>query len=339
MLRIPIFILLFLPGLLLAQNAVILVKPDTASRKVIYDQPEKIRRIFLGFQPMYADIFSSTVNAGFGLEAMYLPKTGKMDFKVSFRKPYSNRFYDQSRDNMEKLSNTLNRPVGFLFFEFNATWHLRDQTRSKHGVVSLVKKQKNQSVAWNQATGVLIPFKTRTINGLRAGFQAWQSSLDVTATLEKQGSRNADIALPEEYVDVNGSIQRFKAFSSIYAQAFFTGYSITRIKNYSVLFDGYETAINDEIITFYGDLLFANKITLQDAFVDINTYNLEKIELRKIGFRAGIDFKTNRKVGWGYSAEIGIRPAPKQQAGFFLLKLSLPVRAGYLIRRDKKVSS
>jgi len=114
--------------------------PDTTKREVIYDQPEKIRRIFVGFQPVYTDVFSNGVNAGFGMDAYFLPKTGKFDVRASFRKPYSSRFFDQTRDNMDKTSNTLNESVGFLFAEVGGTWHLKDEINTITGKISVISK-------------------------------------------------------------------------------------------------------------------------------------------------------------------------------------------------------
>ena len=37
----------------------------------LYDEPYSINKLFIGFQPIYGDVFATNVNAGFGAEASY----------------------------------------------------------------------------------------------------------------------------------------------------------------------------------------------------------------------------------------------------------------------------
>ena len=318
----------------MAQDSLTVALPDTTQREVIYDQPEKIRRIFLGLHPIYTDVFSNGVNAGFGIDAYYLPKTGKFDVRASFRKPYSSRFFDQTRDNMNKTSNTLNPSVGFVFAEVGATWHLKDETKTISGRISVISKNGQKKESWARATQVIVPFRQRTITGVRAGFQAWRSAVDVTKVLDKQGSRNADLALPEQIQGDDGNFLPFNVFSNIYSRALYAGYSFTRIRNHSVVFDGYETAIQDGIVTVYADLMVAPWLKLDDVEYGFASYSLEKVNLRRAGLRAGVELRSNKKFGWGYGAELGWRPAPQGSTGYLLVRLSIPVFAGYLVRRN-----
>ena len=59
----------------------------------IYDEPYAVNKLFIGFQPLYGEVFATNVNAGFGVEASYYYKD-KLDFKAHFRKTYSSAFYD-----------------------------------------------------------------------------------------------------------------------------------------------------------------------------------------------------------------------------------------------------
>src|SRR3954470_23350260 len=63
----------------------------------LYDEPYSINKLFVQFQPLYGELFVANVNAGFGLEASYYYKD-KADFRASFRKTYSRKFFDFSRD-------------------------------------------------------------------------------------------------------------------------------------------------------------------------------------------------------------------------------------------------
>ena len=333
--RLLLLLLLILPYVVGAQSRQTTDLPDSSSRKVVYDRPDKIRRFFFGFQPVYADAFATGVNAGFGLEAFYLPKQGKADFRASLRRPYSTKFFDQTADDMNKNSGTLNESVRFMWFETGVNFHLKDEIKSSVVKVAVVKNEKSSSqVQWPAAGSILIPGNVRTIKGIRAGFAAWRSSLDVTGVLTEQGSRNADVALPEELLDQDGNATPFNVFSNLYTRSFYAGISYTRIQNQSVLFNDYQTAVNDKILNAYFDFMYAPRMSLDEAAYGLTTYDLGKVDLSKFGFRLGLDVKSNRKVGWGYGAEIGSRPAPSKSTSFFLLKISVPVFAGYLVNRE-----
>ena len=37
----------------------------------LYDEPYLVNKLFIGFQPLYGEVFATNVNAGFGIEASY----------------------------------------------------------------------------------------------------------------------------------------------------------------------------------------------------------------------------------------------------------------------------
>jgi hypothetical protein len=64
----------------------------------LYDEPYSINKLFIAFQPLYAEIFATNVNAGYGVEAQYFHKN-KFNIKGQFRKSYSSKFMDFNREN------------------------------------------------------------------------------------------------------------------------------------------------------------------------------------------------------------------------------------------------
>lgn len=308
---------------------------DSVEWQSVIDKPESIRRFFLGLQPLYADVFANGINAGYGVDALYLPKSGKYDVRASFRKPYSSRSADFVKDKMTRYSNTLNDPVGFMYFEMSGSVTIKDQVKNSPVKIAVIRKsEKPSSLNWVESVPVPMPSKIRVMQSVRVGFQSWRSALDVTSTLEKQGSRNADVALPEQLIDEDGNVSPFYVFSNLYNRTIFAGFGLTQIRNRSLLIDGYETALQDKMVTFYGDLMYARNLSIDDAVYGLAEYSLEKVKLNKIGLRAGVEMRTNRKRGWGYAAETGWRPAPKGNTGYLLIKVSIPVFAGYLVARD-----
>src|SRR5277367_4213623 len=75
----------------------------------LYDEPFSINKLFIGFQPLYGELFATNPNAGFGIEASYYYKD-KFDVKANIRKTYSGEFFDYNREASIKNSNVSNVP-------------------------------------------------------------------------------------------------------------------------------------------------------------------------------------------------------------------------------------
>src|SRR5687767_4438917 len=86
----------------------------------IYDEPYSVNKLFIGFQPLYGELFVSNVNAGFGVEAVYY-HLDKLDFKVQFRKTYSQKFFDFSRELANNNSDVDNAVEVYRYFELGGT--------------------------------------------------------------------------------------------------------------------------------------------------------------------------------------------------------------------------
>ena len=90
-----LLMLLVMPSLIWAQAAQ-KDKPNVTFEE-LYDEPYSINKLFIGFQPLYGEVFATNVNSGFGLEASYFQKD-KFDLKAHFRKTYSSDFFDYNRN-------------------------------------------------------------------------------------------------------------------------------------------------------------------------------------------------------------------------------------------------
>jgi hypothetical protein len=55
------------------------------------------------------------------------------------------------------------------------------------------------------------------------------------------------------------------------------------------------------------------------------TYDISPVKLSKFGFRAGVEGKFNRTLGWAYGGEVGMRPSVQGKMFYALLKISFPV--------------
>jgi hypothetical protein len=149
--------------------------------------------------------------------------------------------------------------------------------------------------------------------------------------LEKQGLTNADLVtsdnvpLPDTYVDADGETQNLNVFSNLHSTNLYLGASITRIRNMAVDFNNYDEGFDDSILTLFLDVMFSPSLTLDPVLYNKSEYSVQAIKLNTIGFRAGIDGKFNRELGWAYGGELGYRPSIQGRGFFALLKIAFPV--------------
>lgn len=304
----------------------------------IYDEPYTVNKLFVQFQPFYGEMFVTNVNAGFGVEASYY-YADKADFKVNFRKTYSQKFFDQARDLAIKNTDFANKAQVFNYYELGGTYHVRDFEQSSKTKMFLYKKSyKGNRWAARVPLSADIPCKVRKIYGVRLGGIIWDSSTDLGRALEAQDLTNADLKDAED----NPLDPSLTPFTNVYSMGGYVGGSITMIKNVAVNFDKYEEGVDDLIFTAYLDILFSPSIKVDDlVYVDPDTqiatvYDVSPVKTKSFGFRVGIEGKFNRTLSWAYGGEVGYRPSIQGRSFFALLKISFPVFGTNL---DYKVES
>jgi len=316
----------------------------------LYDEPYSVNKLFIGLIPLYADMFVTNLNAGYGAEASYYHKD-KFDVRAHFRKTYSQSFYDFARDLADKKSDVNNRAEVYNYFEFGGTYHIKDFEASSKTKMFLYKNgYKGNKWAARVPLNAEVPCKVRKIYGARLGAVIWDSSTDIGRALEKQGLTNGDlknsegIGLPET-IYVNGRTESFDAFSNISSTTIYAGGSMSWIKNIAVSFDKFEEGIDDLLFTVYLDALYSPVINVDDIVYMqdplnpnsvTDNYDVSPLEIKSFGFRAGMDGKFNRMFSWSYGGEVGYRPSLGGRTFYALLKISFPVFGTNL---DYKVES
>ena len=323
----------------------------------IYDEPYSVNKLFVGFQPLYGELFVANVNAGFGVEAAYYLRD-KADFRAHFRKTYSQRFFDFSRDLAEKQSSLENRVEVFNYFELGGTYHFKDFEESSKTKMFLYKKSyKGDKWAARVPLSADVPCKVRKIYGARLGGILWNSATDLDRAIEKQDLVNADFknvansdeGLPEEEMGRDGRMRDVHLFTNVSAVGLYLGGSMTWIKNVAVNFDKFEEGVDDLIFTAYFDILVTPSVKLDEMVYTqkdpvtgdpipgaMATYSVSPIKTSSFGVRAGIDGRFNRQFSWAYGAEVGLRPGIQGRMMYALLKISFPVFGTNL---DYKVES
>jgi hypothetical protein len=318
----------------------------------LYDEPYSVNKLFVGFQPLYGELFTANINAGFGAEVSYY-HMDKLDFKAQFRKTYSRRFFDFSRDLALSNSNVDNAAQVYNYFELGGTYHVKDfEQASKTKMVLYKNSYKGNKWASRVPLYADVPCKVRKIYGVRLGGILWNSSTDVNRALKEQGLTNdqlksdTDEGLPLQEYNKAGELENVDLFTNLSSKSVYVGGSMAWIKNVAVNFDKFEEGIDDLMFTVFADIMFAPSITLDDIVYtkkDIQgnrtttaTYSVSPIKTSPIGFRLGIDGRFNRTLSWAYGGEIGYRPGIQGRSFFAMFKISFPV---YGTNLDYKVES
>ena len=317
----------------------------------IYDEPYAVNKLFIALQPVYGELFVANVNAGFGAEALYYFQD-KADFRAQFRKTYSRKFFDLSRDLALDNSVLDNRAQVFNYFELGATYHIKDfEGPSKTKMVLYKKSYQGNRWASRVPLNAEVPCKVRKIYGVRVGGIIWDSSTDLSRALKAQGLTNADLkdaegnGLPLTYQD-NMQEEVLNVYSNIASRNVYLGGSIAWMRNVAINFDKFEEGVDDLMFTAFFDIIYAPVLTVDDIVytnrdpnapvTGTRTYSVSPVKLQSFGARAGIDGRFNRTFSWAYGGEIGYRPSIEGRSFYALVKISFPVFGSNL---DYKVES
>jgi hypothetical protein len=151
----------------------------------LYDEPSSVNKLFVGIQPIYGEMFATNANAGFGAEVVYYHKD-KMNFRAHFRKTYTQEFFDLARDLAVKKSDVENRAEVYNYYEFGATYHIRDFEESSKTKMFLYKNSyKGNRWAARVPLSADVPCKVRKIYGARLGGIIWDSSTEIARRCPK----------------------------------------------------------------------------------------------------------------------------------------------------------
>ena len=317
----------------------------------IYDEPYAVNKLFVALLPVYGELFVANVNSGFGMEAHYYFQD-KADFRAHFRKTYSRKFFDLTRDLALDNSVLDNRAQAYNYFELGGTYHIKDfEGPSKTRMVLYKKSYKGNRWASRVPLNAEVPCKVRKIYGLRAGGILWDSSTDLTRALDEQGLTNTDLKDAEgnglPLTHDNGMREEpLNVYTNIASRNVYLGGSMAWMRNVAINFDKFEEGVDDLMFTAYFDIIYApvfnvDEIVYTDndtnsAVAGTRTYSVSPVRIQSFGARVGIDGRFNRTFSWAYGGEIGYRPGIEGRSFYALVKISFPVFGSSL---DYKVES
>ncbi len=304
--------------------------------ETIYDDPMDINKLWIGFQPLYTDVFTQNINAGFGVDAAYYWQQ-KADFRFHFRKPY-NQHLDQQR--YLSLKNGLdmdNSPVVFNYIEAGGTYHIQDAEEETETFIYLYSKRYAGSKwASMNPDKSKVQAKVRKIIGGRAGGWRYQSAIELSRQIKSDGlslpqvgivgTTDPDMPAPQVIDAAHLEANEIYPFTNVRATGGYLGASYAWIKNFAIDPDrNYDDLVKDLMFTAYADVLIAGSMEMENVFYRGAEYSVADLGKSMFGFRAGVDGRFNRTLGWGYNGEIGMRPGMKTKGFYALLKITFPM--------------
>ena len=283
----------------------------------LYNSPYAINQLFIHVQPLYSELFVTNMNVGFGLEVDYYA-SNKIDLSAQWRRAYA-RATDFSRETAHKNRENSNSPKAFNYLELGGTFHLSDQEQpSQTKIVLYSQRYKGKRWSTSNPQMISVPGSVRKIYGLRFGGLLYQSSTDLGRALQEQGTM---------LLDQNGDpVVASNLYGNVDAKVVYLGGSLSMIKNFAIRpHRDFGVLVNDLMINTYIDIMYGPSINIDDVLMGSLVYSSAPVETSEFGFRLGLEGKFNKKIGYGYGAEIGYRPGIKSRTFYAMFKMSFPV--------------
>lgn len=283
----------------------------------INDDPYALNRIYIHIQPVYGELFATNVNLGFGLQVDYQIAKG-LGLSANWRHPYS-RQTDFNREIAYKNQDNIDNNKAFNYLEFGGTIHLSDRDQQgKSKIILYSKRYKGNKWANKTAEKLIIPSRVRKVMGFRWGGMMFNSTTDISNAAELQ-----DISLVD---NENNSVDQAKLYGNIDVKGIYAGLSIQIIKNVAIQpHRDFGVLVNDLQFTAFIDIMYAPSINVEDIILNDLIIDSNQLETQELGFRAGVQGKFNKPIGFSYGAEVGHRPSLKELGFYAMFKLGFPV--------------
>ncbi|MEL6533995.1 MAG: hypothetical protein AAFQ98_01220 [Bacteroidota bacterium] len=327
------------------RNSTIVAEP-------LRDDPNNIHKLYLGFMPVYSDMFVSNVTWGAGADAMIYPKTelGQKKYSIHLhgRTTYApqtdlNRFVHNANISTDDEFG-FNSLAWYTYVEAGGEYFFFDD----QGVTDIyklpVQRKKWESAEWEATVTEHFEFegKKRTLVGARFGAIGYRSAVNIGNIAVRDSIEISGNFTQEDGSVVNmryDSVRRLAetmeiqdlAFSNVSVGALYAGVSMRWIWNLAAEPEGHAMAILDNLITGYADVIISpSAVFFSDILTFNGNYEVAGSSLNAgfqniFGGRIGIDLAQNRSFGWGLNAEIGYRPG-LATAGFYMMAgLRFPV--------------
>lgn len=315
----------------------------TVTYEEMYNDPYDINKLFIGITPIYGDINVTNITAGFGLDATYY-LNDFMHFKASARTPYYSGS-DFARNAAQNDPTFSGRARTYLYAEASASYHIWDREQESTSLISLYSKN-YEGAQWAAKVPKRadIANKRREIFFARLGGVYYESTSELSRAIEAQGVDVTGFGAEEPSATdtLTGNLQN-AIFGNVVGYGLSVGAGFTWMKNFAAKPDKtYEELVDDHIFSTFIDLFIFPVVNVEDFFhkpegaAQFFQYNGSQLNTFMFGGRLGIDGHFNRTLGWGYGAEIGVRPGLQKRGFYGLIKITFPM---YGTKLDYKVEA
>ncbi|WP_375580758.1 hypothetical protein ABWH96_07000 [Marivirga tractuosa] len=304
----------------------------TVTYEEMYNDPYDINKLFIGITPAYGDIHVTNITSGFGLDATYYLKD-KMHFKAHARTPYFIGS-DFARNSAQKNGfDPQSRSRTYFFAEASASYHIWDKEQESESLIPLYSKN-YQGAEWAAKVPkrAPIPNKRREILFARLGGVYYETTSELSRAIASQGVVVNPVGETEESPNSITGENEEAVFGNVLGAGVSVGGGFTWIKNFAAKPDKtYEELVDDHVFSTFMDLFIFPMVNVENFFhqptgaTQFFEYDASTINTFLFGGRIGIDGHFNRTLGWGYGAEIGVRPGLEKRGFYGLLKITFPM--------------
>ncbi|GAB3334786.1 hypothetical protein GCM10027429_16510 [Marivirga atlantica] len=315
----------------------------TVTYEEMYNDPYDINKLFVGITPMYGDINVGNITSGFGLDAIYY-LNDFMHFKGNVRTPYFTGS-DFARSAALNSENFDGRARNYIYAEASISYHIWDKEQESESMISLYSKN-YEGAQWAAKVPkrAEIPNKRREILFARLGGVYYETTSELSRAIKAQGVNVRGYGVEGGSDTLNAAnIGSESIFGNVLGYGLSVGGGITWMKNFAAKPDKtYEELVDDHIFTTFLDLFILPVITVEEFLhkpsdaTQFFRYRGRDINTFMFGGRLGIDGHFNRTLGWGYAAEIGVRPGLQKRGFYGLIKITFPM---YGTKLDYKVEA
>jgi hypothetical protein len=283
----------------------------------VVDNPYEINKLWIHLQPLYAELFVTNVNLGFGVQVDY-QIASKLGLTAQWRRAYAQPT-DFAREVANKNQDNLDNNKTFNYWQLGGVIHVSDKVeQGKTKIILYSRRYQGKRWANRIPETIEVPAQIRKIYGLRWGGIMYNTTTDISRAAVEQGINLVDA--------MGSSVGDAKLYGNIESTAVYLGASYSVVKNIGIKpHRDFGVLVNDLHITGFVDLIYAPSLEVEDIILGNTMVPGSQLSLSDFGFRAGIEGKFNKTFGYSYGAEIGYRPSLEQRTFYAMFRISFPV--------------
>lgn len=275
--------------------------------RTISNAPEKINNLHLGLSPVYIDANNLNIAIGYGLEINYLYKN-RLNLHTRYQRAYMDRSEEpENLDDAPGTAATGSSPSRYA--DFGATYYFyKDTSLTPEYIYINSDRLGGERIEFS----VNVAAKRMRLWGMRGGFIAFKSF--IRETENNIGFRGYSMEDPtKQVIDFNG------AFSTMMeTNTYYLGISRLDITNLVVEVEKLGQRSRKRRAELYADLMFAPQIVYYnmsahgtESSIGFQEYNVNTHTARsRFGARLGFTRWSVKPLGFGFGAEVGVRPGP-----------------------------